>query len=156
MGEDCVPLSCDQRFQSQTVGNRQSGAVLLNETLFLETCEETADSLSRSTDHLANLLVRQAKFHLARIPRCGVLIKPSHHQPSQFFAGRVRKNEVPNLATGSGVIRADVLGDPNRQFAMSAHQAQKIALSQEADLARFLSLASISSLAAEQIKLNSK
>ena len=39
-----------------------------------------------------------------------------------------------------GVILADVLGYPQGNFAVLAHEAQQIALPQEADLARFLGL----------------
>src|SRR5271166_534591 len=133
-------LSRDELFQSHTIRNYQRRAALLDDTLFFETSEQTADGLARGANHLPDLFVRQSQFHRAGIFGFDVLIEPSDHQTGKLFAGRVGQDEVTNLAASGGVIRADVLRHPQGKFSMQAHEAHQITLSQEGDLGRFLRL----------------
>jgi hypothetical protein len=103
--------------------------------LLLETREEPADSFPRGADHLADFFVRQGHSQMAGLFRHAVPVKPAHQQAGQFFAGRVRKDQVANFAAGGGIVRADVLRHPQGKFAIRAHEAHQIALPQEANLA---------------------
>jgi hypothetical protein len=58
----------------------------------------------------------------------------------RFFAGGVGKDEVTDFAAGGGVILADVLGYPEGKLAVESHEAEDVALPEEADLAGLLSL----------------
>src|SRR5262249_53465233 len=100
-------LCRDQRFQSYTAWDDEGASVLLDQALLLESREQPADGFTRCANHLPDLLVCQGQFHLAGILGIAVLIEPSHHQASEFFAGRVGEDEVADFPAGRSVILAD-------------------------------------------------
>ena len=93
-----LPLSRDQRLQGNAVGDHKRRAVLLDETLFPEICEKSADSLAGSADHLPDLFVSRRQLQLAAVSGFSVLIEPSHQQSCKPFAGGIRKDEVADFA----------------------------------------------------------
>jgi len=135
-----LTLGCDQRFQRDAVGDYQGAAVLLDQALLFEAREKAADGFAGRADHLSDLFVSHCQLHLAGVSGFGVLVEPSYEQPSELFAGGIGKDEVADFAAGASVVLTDVLGHPQGNFAIQAHEPQQIALPEEADLAGFLGL----------------
>src|SRR5208282_76809 len=130
--------SADQIFQGDAIRDHQGRAGLLDEALLLEAREKSADGFTGRADHLSDLFVSQNQLHLAWVLGCGVLIEPSHQQAGEFLAGRIGEDEIADLAASGGIVAADVLGYPEGKFTVLAHEAQQIALTQEADLGGLL------------------
>src|SRR5580692_8702741 len=92
-------------------------------------------TVSRKCRSFARSLRESGSISLGGVCGCHLLVGPSHHR-----AGGVKKYEVADFAACASVILADVLGYPKGNFAVLAHEAQQIALPQEADLGRLLGL----------------
>src|ERR1700722_6858132 len=139
--ERCL-LRRDQRFQRYTIRNHKCGTNLLDQALLLESCEQAAHSLARSTDHLPDFLMGERHFHPAGISTFRVMVEPTHHQTSQLFAGRIRKNQITDFSACARIIQTYLLRHPQGKFAVQAHEPQQIAVAKKTDLAWFLGLGS--------------
>ena len=131
-------LSCDQGFQGNAVGDQSVEPFCWIRRCFLKSAK-SRPTVSRDMPIICPIsFVSRSQLQLAGVSGFGVLVKPSHQQSSQLFAGGVRKYQVTDFPTSAGVVVADVLGHPQDKLAVKAHEAQQIALSQEGDFARLL------------------